>query len=356
MPTPWKHKFVILLWIVAIVAAAVYLSLPTKYPPLRPGWTIWRDPGPVRAMAFLGGDVYCAGLNGVHRLGEESVAESINLPGTRGTVLAGAMAVDPKGRLWVGHSQGLSIRDVDGSWRTFTRDDGLPHSFVAALLVTRGGSVWIGTHNGAAEVPADWSGEAGRVRLLMDSDGLPHARISAMIEDSEGGIWFGTYASPEGGLGRLADGRWTTWRATDGLPHPNVTSLCAAGDGRVWAGCGFYQEGGAAVFARDGERWRLQSVVPTDELSGANVRSLYEDPLGRMWLGQEYDGITIRSGGRTVRIVTLDDGLVSPEVITMARAADGSLWLGTLQGAVRVSPQAVETLLAGSGNPSGDPP
>ena len=68
------------------------------------------------------------------------------------------------------------------------------------------------------------------------------------------------------------------------------------------------------------------------ELAGPKVRSLYQDRAGRMWLGHEYDGITVRFQGRTVRFITMTDGLPAREVMTMRQAPDGALWLGTLGG------------------------
>jgi ligand-binding sensor domain-containing protein len=175
-------------------------------------------------------------------------------------------------------------------------------------------------------------------------DGLLNNVVSALLEDGEGGIWFGNYVSHKGGLSRLQGDRWLRWTARDGLPHPNITSLLLDRNGRVWAGCGFLDRGGAAVFGGSSGTWRLEHTVPTAELAGAKVRSLFQDSRGRIWLGSEQDGIAVRTANRTSRVLTVKDGLSAQEVMVIAEARDRSLWLGTADGVTRIGPEALSVL------------
>jgi hypothetical protein len=253
------------------------------------------------------------------------------------------MVRDARGRLWAGHTNGLSERRGD-AWRTLTEQDGLPDNQVVSLLLSSRGLLYVGTRRGLAEIAVDGEDDALKVRASGADNGLPPRRISAIIEDTEGRIWLGTTAWPEAGVVRLDDGAPAVWSTTEGLPHANVTSLLQADDGRIWVGCGYFEKGGAAVLARDGLEWKIAHAVPTDELAGPNVRSLFQDRRGRIWLGHEFDGVTVRLAGRTIRRLTPDDGLPAWEVMVMTQEADGTVWLGTLGGAVRLQPAAADAL------------
>jgi len=67
---------------------------------------------------------------------------------------------------------------------------------------------------------------------------------------------------------------------------------------------------------------------------------VYEDDAGRMWIGSEYDGISVGSPGSWT-ILTEKDGLAGYEVKVMARDTDGTYWLGTNSGLNRIEKGAI---------------
>jgi len=291
----WWHGAILAGWIAAIVAAAVYLARPVTYPPPPPGWTIWREPAAVRALAIAPDGVLCGGLRGVFRLDDDGTAVAVDVPGLLAPPAVNALLADTRGYLWVAHDEGLAIRG-DAGWTMLAEADGLPRGRVLALAETPEGFVWCGTAGGLIRLPVGGPWDAGHMLRMTTKDGLLHDRIFAIVRDTEGGLWFGTYAAPDGGLSRWKDGRWSHWTLKEGLPHPNVTSLMLARDGRIW-------------------------------------------------LGAEKDGLSIRQGRRTLRILTPADGLPSWEVTAIAQTGDGAIWLATLSGAVRISAEAVNALL-----------
>ena len=338
----WWHKAVALAWIAAIVLGIVHISRPAPDPPAPPGWTIWRTPGPTRAVVLAGDGVFAGGLYGLFRLGDDGSAARVDVPGVK-RPFVNAMMLDGQDRLWVAHDGGVSVRSSAG-WTTLTTEQGLPHDYVSAVVETSDGSIWLGTMRGAVRLPAHGPWGRDAMKVTTTEDGLIHSKVWAIAEDSERGMWFGTYAAPEGGLSRLSEGRWTQWIVADGLPHANVTSLLVTRGGVVWVGCGIYDEGGAATLDNHSDGWRLARTVPAEELAGPKVRSLCEDRDGRIWVGSEYDGLAVRRSGATLRILTPDDGLPAWEVMSVTEADDGAIWLGTGDGVVRLSPEALAAL------------
>lgn len=349
----WQHGAIFLAWLGALAGGLAYLNRPGAAAAVPAGWQVWPQPGPTLALALTPHGAYCGGRRGLFRLGPGDSATPVAIPGRSTNAPVEALLLDRNGALWVGHEQGLSIRTASG-WTTLTERDGLPHRRVRALAGTHDGFVWAGTARGAVRLPMDGPWSRADLRRVTTRDGLPHDTVRAILEDDEGGVWFGSQAPSAGGLSRLMDGRWTHWTPAEGLPHTNVTSLLQVADGRLWVGCGYHLEGGAAVFARRAGLWRLERSVPTEELAGAKVRSLCTDGRGRIWLGSEYDGVTVRGTRGTLRILTVRDGLPAMEVMAIARGRDGSMWLGTPAGVVRLRPQALAALFPDQSLAKGD--
>lgn len=344
----WRRVAIAVGWSAAVVAGAAYVvsrAAPRGPQPLPRGWRVWRQPGSTRGLVVTPDAALAGGTEGLFELLADGSARRVSIPGT-GRPLVHALLLDERGALWVGHSEGLSVRSGQ-RWTTLREGDGLPHSWVVSLAVTRDGWLWAGTVKGAFGLPLAGPWGRGTLRRMTAEDGLLHDTVLAVLGARDGALWVGNYAAPRGGLSRLQDGRWQHWTPKEGLPHANVAALLEGRDGRVWAGCGLRYRGGVAAFRPEGARWVLEGTVARGELAGAKVSSLFEDAEGRLWLGHEFDGLTVRLGGETLCTLSPAEGLPGREVMAMARGADGSMWLGTDGGVARLSGAAVGRLLGG---------
>jgi ligand-binding sensor domain-containing protein len=343
-PSSWIYKMVIAAWIVAIIAALLWQFRPAADKPPPPGWRNWKGIGSILATVITKDGVFVGGSRGLfHIITMQGSVKTIEIPGVKNPVMVWALLLDSEYVLWVGHDKGLSIRKGT-DWKTLTRDDGLPDTTVRAIVRAKDGTVWLGTNNGVVRLNGRDSWNQNPMTILTHQDGLLHKVVSAIVEDHEGGMWFGNYAAPGGGVSRLKDKQWQYWTPKDGLPHANITSLMLDQEGRVWAGCGFMDRGGAAIFSRSSGDWRLEKTIPSKELAGPKVRSLFQDNKGRVWLGSENDGMAVRFGNKTLRILTVKDGLSAQEIMSIGEAKDNAIWLGTLDGVTRIGPEALASL------------
>ena len=285
------------------------------------------------------------GTYGLFFITEKGDINQINIPSIPNPVMINALLMDRDSILFVAHDQGLSIRDNKNHWETLTQDSGLPGKMTLALTKTKNGEIWVGTNKGALKFSYHDRNNLTIVTILTSKEGLLHDFVNVILEDADSGIWFGNYAAPEGGLSRLKDGSWQYWTTEDNLPHPNITSLMLDKKGRIWAGCGLLNRGGAAVFSNTTGFWRLETTIPVEQLAGPKVRSLYQDSRDLIWMGSEYDGMTVMQGDKPLRILTIDDGLAGPEVMSIAEAEDGSMWFGTINGLNHIDQNALYTLL-----------
>jgi ligand-binding sensor domain-containing protein len=283
-------------------------------------------------------------------------------PGPRVTALEST----PDGQgLWAGtFERGLGLW-LDGDWRRFGTDDGLPSAEINALELHRG-VLWVATNAGVAWFGDDvfhehprladlggiavtalfsdgdalWFGSSrgvvrlgggGEARVLGVRDGLVNAHVYALAL-ARGWTWAGTL----GGLSGLA---------TDGTPRPldgprvvagpqglasNWVNALLARDDTLWVGT--Y---GGGVDRLDDDGW--QHVVPE---AG---ETLEINPGAACWAGERAVFGTLDQGllvldepGVSGHVLDRDLGLASPSV-TALHTVDGDLWIGSNAGLQRVA-------------------
>ena len=279
---------------------------------------------------------------------------------------------DREGAIWAGTYGGGLARYRDGDFRTFTPADGLANRFVYAIVEDRDGNLWVGTDRGLSRRRGEGFETARR------EDGLAHDKVWCLHEDREGNLWIVTRG---GGLLRLTDARFTTYGRRQGLLGENIFSISEAPDGAVWGAT--LGSGGGVVRLRDGEAtaftdrdglvqadrmWTVLADSRGDVWAGGDaglfrlvagrfrpeqdvrdVRALYEDSRGRLWVGTFGHGLACLDDGR-LTTYTSKDGLPHDSVVALREAPGGALWVGTWGGGLaRFEGGAFEPLTTAQG-------
>ncbi|MCW5942255.1 MAG: hypothetical protein KIS66_08480 [Fimbriimonadaceae bacterium] len=327
------------LWAIAAILAGVGLIGATvRRPPaeraLSPaphGWVRTLEPGPVLAMAIRGDTLWAGGKRGLFELDAKSGAFRRRVPLPQDPIHIRSLAVGDDGSLWIGHTDGL-IRLSEGRTTSWTSNDGLPANRVNVVRVVDG-KVLVGTGAGLAE-----RGPSGRWSRSGHTDELVSPVVNALLPASDGALWIGSNSDPKGGLTRISATSVQRWRVSEGLPHPYVQDIVEVAPGVVWVATGQWDQGGAVQFDVRGDRVALGRVLhQEDGLAGAKARSVAVDSNGSLWVGSENDGLAIEERG-SFRVLTERDGLPHNEITTIVRDRFGAMWLGTLNGVVRIPP------------------
>ena len=294
-----------------------------------------------------------------------------------------AVAVAPDGTAWFGTAGGVA-RLRENTWTTYTTRHGLAEGHVVGVAVAPDGTVWVAATDGVSRLTGR------RWKTYTSRNGVARGEIAHLAAALDGTVW----VAATGGISRLADGAWTTYTMADGLPEDDlgriaVESLAAAGaDGSVWVGTrndGICRWNGDQADTSHGEAWttyteedgladNLVSAVavapdgtvwagthsyvnrlahPTDTtwvtytethgLASRGIRSLVVGPDNTAWV--TYDGWTYglsrwngtrasTGDGIEWTTYTMEDGLPSNAVTSIAVASDGALWVGTEAGTV----------------------
>lgn len=192
-------------------------------------------------------------------------------------------------------------------------------NFVTALLESSSGRIWCGTFDGLFEV---LKGPKFRRQALPEPPpGWKGVEISDLAEDSCGKLWL---ASTSGIYVIAKDGSVQWIRETEGLPSNFVNTLFAGKDGRMWAGA----RGGLILMrnACNGGVAGVQKVYAPE--IGRNVMAIAEAPDGALWLGTE-TGITRLPPGGGSQHLTRAEGLTDRVIYSLASDKSGNMWAGT---------------------------
>ena len=252
-------------------------------------------------------------------------------------------------RIWTGHDEGLTLITGEGM-STITSADGLPDDRVNALAFGPDGTLWAGTWGGAALITQ------GKVRaVLTSSDGLTDDMVNVIYKDSDENIWIGSYVAPRGGVTVIKGAEKHRFSTANGLLHSNINAIIEISEGLVLTGGGLYTKGGGTLFSKSDAGWVIAGTMTTEDgLAGEKVRSLFIDSSGSLWAGSEYDGLAVfkdlrsdTAGGLSYsdsEILTVDSGLPNNEVKVIAQAEDGSIWIGTRSGLLKIDKGGIDNV------------
>ena len=199
---------------------------------------------------------------------------------------------------------------------------------VAAGLVGVGGQ----TH----ALPVDRSISDFIQRSWSVDEGLPHSTVRAIVQTTDGYVWFGT---PEG-VSRFDGVRF------DGIDSTLFAPIRGAGVASLLA----TRDGGLIIGTRGQGIWRYNKdhlVRLASTMLSTAGGSAVEAPNGDVWISLDTDGLAKISGDK-VRTYTMADGLPSNTVRALQFDQNGLLWIGTLRGLATMRDERIELPLAGT--------
>ncbi|MGN6830656.1 two-component regulator propeller domain-containing protein [Paucibacter sp. M5-1] len=219
----------------------------------------------------------------------------------------------------------------------------LPITHIKALLQQPGKGLWVGGEGGLwlLELP----GRRAR-RIELGTSAPAGLSISAMLLDAQGRLW----AASAAGLHRLSpDGGLRTFRSSSAAPalsHDTIDCLLQDREGRLWVG----SKGGLQLWdeQREGFVQPLQADAEMPTPQELMVQSLRQDGAGRLWLGTQlglYQLVEAGGGGWRLQSWRGVAGMPKGWVNNLETAADGSLWMSSPQGLLRLAPEQARARL-----------
>lgn len=143
------------------------------------------------------GNIYAAGFNeGLRSLTPDGKEERV-LCGGRMELhdkYVNYIMRDSRNRIWIGHYYGFDIYDAE---RDRTVDTGMPEELRSATTycITEGrdGTMWLGTNHGLWRLDRSAAGKAGTWRQYTKKEGMPDNMVCGIVEAADGSLWIGTF-------------------------------------------------------------------------------------------------------------------------------------------------------------------
>lgn len=242
-----------------------------------------------------------------------------------------SLTQDSDGFIWVGTESAL-LRYEGRHCRRWGREEGLPSGFIHRVLPAWGGGVWVATLRGLVRI------RDGRIEAAAFGESSQPAVADALALDRIGRLWALT------SRGLFVEQDRLLFRQRTGRPEGRVFTLSGGPSGAVYLGT----EAGLRVFLPDGseQAWGTDQGVPT-----TGVAQVAEDGAGRIWVGS---GRSLAMKSRDERRFTDQSrrlpASLSPNSVPFLDS-DGSVWLPTQGGALRLSGAETTRLDASVGLP-----
>lgn len=223
---------------------------------------------------------------------------------------------DGQGRVWIGTDGNGAIGYDHGTFRRFTRENGLADNSVFSITGNRTGTVWIGGPTGVNQVAN------GRFTRVDVGKQINLTDVRALLCDSRDRLWIGTRRS---GLYRIDSVGLATYKVADGLNSNAISSIYEDRAGTIWIGT---LDSGIDRFSN----WQLTSFGEKNGFKGG-VWTIFEDQAGSIWLGGTESGLNCL---RQAEFTPLgrSEGLGADTVLGMYEDHDKGVWIGSDQGVI----------------------
>jgi ligand-binding sensor domain-containing protein/signal transduction histidine kinase len=194
----------------------------------------------------------------------------------------------------------------------------------------------------AALLPAIAAAQRLPVQSYSTASGLGNNWINCVVADSRGFLWFCT----KEGLSRIDGYGFTTYSIDDGLPGASINTLVETRDGTYWVGT---RQGLGRFNPTSAGPAKFSTILPSSDPSSHDVRALFEDSHGKVWIGTLAGLFSVQGDGTGLTNHPLPGGKV--EVMTLTDDRSGALWAGTSSGLYRLAQGRTEHFSADDGLP-----
>ena len=256
---------------------------------------------------------------------------------------------DIEGNLWITtEGQGIT-RYRDGSFTTYTTENGLPGNLIRRMDKDANGDFLLEVGEQilrwkdeafVSYTPADgeptknilqrtrsgavWYLENSRLRKFengrITTDYAPNFSVLRVFEDSQGRLWI--TRNGRNLLSMLKDGKLTNYLEKDGYPEFRFGTVFEDWQGGIW----FATRSGLIRY-QDEKFTRYQTA---DGLISDDLTHVYQDREGTIWVGTS--GGLSRLTERTVTAYSTQNGLAADNVYPIYQDRSGKIWIGSWAG------------------------
>ncbi|MCB0431237.1 MAG: SpoIIE family protein phosphatase [Flavobacteriales bacterium] len=266
---------------------------------------------------------------------------------------------DKDGKMWFG-TEGFGILVYDGTDRIHnlsTKTTGLSSDFIYSMCTDPKGNIWIGTDNGISIYNQEMKVmNAGSFQTLTTENGLVSKKITTINLLGEDEMWIGTEDKGAQVINIAKDLQVTpgevlppnilgSFNVQSGMASNNVTSFAKDRENRIWMGS---RDKGVSVFTpekKDGKKVSLtagtfKNYSVKQGLNYYRINTLLHDREDNMWIGTHIGLNQYR--GEMFQIFDEDYGMVNNIVWSIMQDTRGNVWVGTNGGLSMIPKDSIQ--------------
>ncbi|WP_372774254.1 two-component regulator propeller domain-containing protein [Mangrovibacterium sp.] len=241
---------------------------------------------------------------------------------------------EKNGDLWIAtEGGGLIFREFSKNktnhYLNQKNRNSLVQNYVKSLAQDEKGNLWIGTFNGLSYFDRETGIFTNYLNDPEDQNSLIKNQVHSLFIDNQNLIWIGTNG---GGL-QTFNPASKQFKLILSDEVKNVNVIMADQKDRIWVG---HQSGLACLDRLTGKKIDISSLLKQLPLSVQYVQCLFEDRLGRIWVGTQGFGLFLIHEEEIFWYNT-EKGLPDNTVNAITEDAKGNFWLSTNQGVSKIN-------------------
>jgi PAS domain S-box-containing protein len=250
------------------------------------------------------------------RLEDERIVSRQPLPQTIPDVWR--VEEDRQGTLWLS-SHGLFRIRPSGDLRHYSSTNGLTYDSVRFTFEDREENLWVGTSGGGL------MRFKPRTFLTYGAEsGLSERNVKAIVETGPGTLLIGTHT---GVLHAWEEGRISALDARRQPVNGNIQCLLVDRDRNLWVGLYAGEQAPGLNLVTTTER----REIPAADTGGGNIRALYQDSRGRIWIGGSR-GVSVFADGQ-FKVHVAPQGIFLGRIGCFAEdPRQGAIWAAGSEG------------------------
>lgn len=207
----------------------------------------------------------------------------------------------------------LNLQAQQFNFRNWSLEQGLPQSQVNDILQDHKGQLWLATLGGLSRF------DGSTFHTYTKRDGMSSNSISCLLLDSRQRIWIGT---TDKGLMLLTGNNFYAYDLEAGLPPGGVYSIAEDNQGTIWAAT----DSGVYYLAKN-------AFVQHTELPPIRYNDVLFTATNELWAGSNSQGVYSITSKGTTNYTSANSSLPYNSVNVLNQSPDGTIWIGTANGA-----------------------
>lgn len=251
---------------------------------------------------------------------------------------------DKKGFIWLGTRIGLNRYDGTNviAFRNNEKDpSSLSNNYVTGIVEDNSGAIWVSTAGGGLD---RFDRNKGKFEAFKHSDkndkSISTNYISRLEIDKNGKLWLGTSAGLDffDPVTKSVTKHFVNNPADQkSINDNNIYAVFCDRDNNIWAGTA---RGLNFLDRKTNVFKRFVSDKSPSSISGNDVRSIFQDTLGRIWVGTFSEGLNLYKPEENTFTHFKNDPANSASLsnnnITNIKQAGGNLYVGTENGGLNI--------------------